>query len=276
MAQQNVTILAESMRKLKEECKQAKQIATQESPMNDEVRAKFEELPNDLNEVRLQETEKRAQADAIICDDQQVLNRYQQLQVQVADYTEQMQNAERQQKTAEQDLDGMRQEWINKLKVQVGVINNTFQKSFSEIGCAGEVQVFEHPGGDFEKYGIQIMVQFREKEVPEVLSATRQSGGERSVATMLYLLSLQSITNCPFRVVDEINQGMDPINERKVFDLLVASSLRPDTPQCFVLTPKLLPDLDIKEGVRILLIMNGMQSGDRFQATELRELLPVR
>lgn len=31
----------------------------------------------------------------------------------------------------------------------------------------------------------------------------------------LYML-LQRVTDTPFRVVDEINQGMDPINERKV------------------------------------------------------------
>ena len=30
---------------------------------------------------------------------------------------------------------------------------------------------------------------------------------ERSVATMLFLLCLQDVTNTPFRVVDEINQG---------------------------------------------------------------------
>lgn len=47
----------------------------------------------------------------------------------------------------------------------------------------------------------------------------------------------------PFRVVDEINQGMDPANERKVFEQLVVASCQEGTPQCFLLTPKLLPDL---------------------------------
>lgn len=36
----------------------------------------------------------------------------------------------------------------------------------------------------------------------------RQSGGERSVSTMLYLVALTGVTVTPFRVVDEINQGM--------------------------------------------------------------------
>ncbi len=59
-------------------------------------------------------------------------------------------------------------------------------------------------------------VKFRESEPLQQLTANRQSGGERSVSTILYLIALQDVTVTPFRVVDEINQGMDPINERKV------------------------------------------------------------
>ena len=53
---------------------------------------------------------------------------------------------------------------------------------------------------------MQIRVKFRSEDSLHVLDARHQSGGERSVSTMLYLMSLQDITNCPFRVVDEINQ----------------------------------------------------------------------
>jgi hypothetical protein len=55
------------------------------------------------------------------------------------------------------------------------------------------------------------------------------------------------VTVTPFRVVDEINQGMDPANERKVFEQLVTASCKEGTPQCFLLTPKLLPDLPFTE-----------------------------
>lgn len=49
-------------------------------------------------------------------------------------------------------------------------------------------------------------MKFRSSEELQALSAHRQSGGERSVSTMLYLMALQEITKCPFRAVDEINQ----------------------------------------------------------------------
>lgn len=54
----------------------------------------------------------------------------------------------------------------------------------------------------------------RENEQLSVLDSHRQSGGERAVSTIYYLMALQSLARAPFRVVDEINQGMDPRNER--------------------------------------------------------------
>ena len=57
---------------------------------------------------------------------------------------------------------------------------------------------------------------FSESEPLSVLDNHRQSGGERAVSTIFYLMALQSLARAPFRLVDEINQGMDPRNERYV------------------------------------------------------------
>jgi chromosome segregation ATPase len=57
------------------------------------------------------------------------------------------------------------------------------------------------------KYGVEIMVKFRATEKLRRLTAQVQSGGERSVSTMLYLMALQELCPVPFRCVDEINQG---------------------------------------------------------------------
>ena len=77
------------------------------------------------------------------------------------------------------------------------------------------------------------------------------------MATALYMLAMQELTQVPFRCVDEINQvrnyrcrnklrfnvivfkqGMDPINERRVFDLLVQTACQETSAQYFLLTPK--------------------------------------
>ena len=50
------------------------------------------------------------------------------------------------------------------------------------------------------------MVKFRDNESLRELTSHYQSGGEKSVATVLYMMALQELTQCPFRCVDEINQ----------------------------------------------------------------------
>lgn len=70
------------------------------------------------------------------------------------------------------------------------------------------------------------------------------------------------MTVTPFRVVDEINQGMDRINERKVFIQMVDAACRPGTPQCFMFTPKLLPDLPYTRDVMPMTIFNGQHTDE--------------
>jgi structural maintenance of chromosomes protein 5 len=76
----------------------------------------------------------------------------------------------------------------------------------------------------------------------------------------MYLLSLQRITHTPFRIVDEINQGMDQTNERKVFQAMVDAAGERNTAQCLLMTPKLLPQLEYNEAaecVNVLVLQNG-------------------
>ncbi|CAJ0746134.1 23813_t:CDS:2, partial [Entrophospora sp. SA101] len=80
---------------------------------------------------------------------------------------------------------------------------------------------------------------------------------ERSVSTIMYLMALQELAKTPFRVVDEINQGMDPKNERLVHHQMVQTACRPNTSQYFLITPKLLPDLNYHKFMKVLCIYNG-------------------
>ena len=82
-----------------------------------------------------------------------------------------------------------------------------------EPGKDTQGQPMDHNYGAYE---IGLYCSFRKNEELHRLTSTRQSGGERAVVTVLYLLALQGMTVCPFRVVDEIDQGMDENNQRKV------------------------------------------------------------
>jgi chromosome segregation ATPase len=70
-------------------------------------------------------------------------------------------------------------------------------------------------------------------------------------------MSLQSLAVAPFRVVDEINQGMDPRNERMVHGRMVEIACQVHTSQYFLITPKLLHDLRYDRRMKVLCIASG-------------------
>ncbi|KAG6059714.1 hypothetical protein E4U32_003880 [Claviceps aff. humidiphila group G2b] len=145
--------------------------------------------------------------------------------------------------------------WEPKLEELVSKINDAFAYNFEQINCRGEVRV--HKEEDFSLWALDVMVSFREGEQLQQLTAHRQSGGERAVSTIFFLMALQSMAQSPFRVVDEINQGMDPRNERMVHERMVEIACRTHTSQYFLITPKLLTGLRYDAKMRVLCIASG-------------------
>ncbi|GAU38915.1 hypothetical protein TSUD_119810 [Trifolium subterraneum] len=216
----------------------------------------FLEMPTTIEELEAAIQDTTSQANLILFVNSNILEQYEDRQRQIEDLAKKLDADKKESRRCLADLDNIKGKWLPTLRNLVAQINETFSRNFQQMAVAGEVSLDEHDM-DFDQYGIRIKVKFRENGQLEVLSAHHQSGGERSVSTIVYLVSLQDLTNCPFRVVDEINQGMDPINERKMFQQLVRAASKPNTPQCFLLTPKLLPDLQYSEACSILNVMNG-------------------
>ncbi|KAL4805864.1 P-loop containing nucleoside triphosphate hydrolase protein [Aspergillus unguis] len=169
-------------------------------------------------------------------------------------------------------INEVRGKWEPKLDSIVKSVSDAFSDSFARIGCAGQVSLDkagdepgpdgQPSGNDFDQWSIQVHVKFREHENLSLLDSHRQSGGERAVSTIFYLMALQSLSASPFRVVDEINQGMDPRNERMVHGRLVDIACAPAGDgsgggQYFLITPKLLSGLAYKPGMRVLCIVSG-------------------
>ncbi|KAJ4478957.1 hypothetical protein J3R30DRAFT_3657097 [Lentinula aciculospora] len=145
--------------------------------------------------------------------------------------------------------------WKPALGKLVGSIGQKFSAAFDRIGCAGEIRISENE--DYDKWAIDILVKFRDEEKLQLLTGQRQSGGERSLTTILYLMSLTEEARAPFSLVDEINQGMDQRAERVVHDNMVDVTCKDDSAQYFLITPKLLPNLKYHERMKILCINNG-------------------
>lgn len=77
------------------------------------------------------------------------------------------------------------------------------------------------------------------------------------MSTIFYLMALQTLSRAPFRVVDEINQGMDPRNERVVHERMVDIACEEATSQYFLVTPKLLSGLKYHPRMRVHIINSG-------------------
>jgi chromosome segregation ATPase len=226
-------------------------------PLSQELQHKFSELPHDSSTLLSDIAAKSDLAEGVMISDPGALVRYQQRCADIAENERQLQASRTNREFNAQQIEELKEKWVSELRSITAKINRNFSAAFPTVGCAGEVMLREVEGDNFAQYAIEIRVKFRENEELTVLDASRQSGGERSVSTILYLVALQEVAAAPFRVVDEINQGMDPINERKVWKLLGDAATAPDTPQCFLLTPKLLPDLGFGSQVTVLQIFNG-------------------
>eukprot|EP00250_Pteridium_aquilinum_P020889 c2497_g1_i1 orf=333-3566(-) len=243
-----------------EECRRAvesaKIAAERVAKLTPELKREFAEMPDTIEGLEDAVQENIAEANAVLCLNDSVLEEYEARCREISSLSAKLAEEVTQLNECQQSVEAIKEKWLPTLRGLVSRINVTFSRNFQEMAVAGEVALDEH-GNNFGQYGILIKVKFRETGELQVLSAHHQSGGERSVSTILYLVSLQDLTHCPFRVVDEINQGMDPINERKMFQQLVRAASEPNTPQCFLLTPKLLSDLEYTEACTILNIMNG-------------------
>jgi len=123
--------------------------------------------------------------------------------------------------------------WHEVMQTLLNHVNVQYQTILANAQAQGEVRLMNEK--DIEAAGLQIFVGFKgAKPVP--LDAYTQSGGERSTATMMFLLALQQHVRSPFRAVDEYDIHMDPKN-REVIAQMIVSSIRGSDAQYVVITP---------------------------------------
>uniref|UniRef100_A0A672LKA1 Structural maintenance of chromosomes protein 5 n=1 Tax=Sinocyclocheilus grahami TaxID=75366 RepID=A0A672LKA1_SINGR len=219
------------------------------------VSSAFSQLPDTLDEVdaMLNEEKTRAECFTGLSD---VVEEYNRREREIQNMEKELDDKTNALRTYRQNIAEAKERWLNPLKRLVEQISERFSEFFRSMQCAGEVDLLSE-NEEYDKYGIRIQVKFRSSTELHELTPHHQSGGERSVSTMLYLMALQELNRCPFRVVDEINQGMDPVNERRVFDIVVRTACGVNTSQYFFITPKLLQNLKYAEQMTILCVHNG-------------------
>ncbi|XP_044921023.1 structural maintenance of chromosomes protein 5 isoform X2 [Mustela nigripes] len=263
LTEQHFIELDESRQRLLQKCKELMKRARQvcnlgaEQTVPQEYQTAFQDLPNTLDEIDALLTEERSRASCFTGLNPTVVQEYTKREEEIEQLTEELKIKKVELEKYRESISQVKERWLNPLKELVEKINEKFSNFFSSMQCAGEVDLHTENEEDYDKYGIRIRVKFRSSTQLHELTPHHQSGGERSVSTMLYLMALQELNRCPFRVVDEINQGMDPINERRVFEMVVNTACKENTSQYFFITPKLLQNLPYSDKMTVLFVYNG-------------------
>ncbi|KAL4127820.1 hypothetical protein PRIC2_006819 [Phytophthora ramorum] len=247
LAKENLMITARKAMDLKRK-------AEEEAPW-EAFEERFNQLPDDLDELHGKIENNKA---ALECfrGDRSIRELYERVCDEIRDDEARLADLDSFVTHGEDKINGIKGEWHTKLKEVVDHIDSSFKEFFKDIGCVGEI-VLDDEDPDVAKWGIQRRAQFRKNTKLSTMTAEEQSGGEKSVGTIMYLMALQSLTKCPFRVVDEINQGMDVYNERKVFQRITKSSCGSKLPQYFLITPKLITGLTYHRDTKVMVILNG-------------------
>jgi chromosome segregation protein len=157
--------------------------------------------------------------------------------------------AENREKTLEEVKTRM-QNWRTVIQSLLDRVNLEYQKTLAQAQAVGEVRLGN--GHDIEAAGLEIHVGFKgSKPVP--LDAYTQSGGERTTATMSFLLALQQHVRSPFRAVDEYDIHMDPKN-REMISKMLTSTVKDANAQYVVITPSQITFA--KEETNIITVQN--------------------
>jgi chromosome segregation ATPase len=140
--------------------------------------------------------------------------------------------AENREKTL-QEIEVRMKAWKTVMKDLLENVSVKYQRILAQTQALGEVSLTnEH---DIEAAGLEVLVGFKGSQLVP-LDAYTQSGGERSMATISFLLALQQHVQSPFRAVDEYDIHMDPKNRETIGNLLIDSVQGLDS-QYLIITP---------------------------------------
>jgi chromosome segregation protein len=149
------------------------------------------------------------------------------------------------------DVNERQRIWRRKIRDLLDDVNSMYQQFLANINATGNVRLIY--ADDLDAAGLELTVGFKGAE-PTMLDAYTQSGGERSTATMAFLLALQQYVKSPFRAVDEFDIHMDPRNREIISEMLYKQLQGNKEIQYLTITPSQLSA--IQGDVHVITVQN--------------------
>ena len=131
--------------------------------------------------------------------------------------------------------------WRKAMGDLIESVDPAFQTVLSAADATGFIKFEE--ADIIEDAGLDLYVGFR-GGAPTTLDPFTQSGGERSVALMAFILSLQARIVSPLRAMDEFDIHMDPKNREAMFKMILSQMKQREASQYIVITPSILTVFD--------------------------------
>ena len=243
---ENVTAEIEKLEKELKDAKAYLSAAVKKAEENGPRIAVIKSVGEILDEIRVTEGHLAALSD-VSEDIERMYESYSKLYLELKEKAQLV--AENREKALEEVKTRM-QAWRTVIQSLLDRVNLEYQKILAQAQAVGEVRLVN--GHDIEAAGLEILVGFKGgKPVP--LDAYTQSGGERTTATMSFLLALQQHVRSPFRAVDEYDIHMDPRNREVIAQMLI-STVKDANAQYIVITPSQITFA--KEEANIITVQN--------------------
>ncbi|MEM3096955.1 MAG: AAA family ATPase [Nitrososphaerota archaeon] len=151
---------------------------------------------------------------------------------------------------AMEEVEYRKETWRSFLRSLVSDVEPQYSHILSLVGGVGRIELKSLD--DIGRASIEIFVGFRGVE-PSLLNAHTQSGGERIVATLAFLLALQKYVKSPFRAVDEFDVHLDPLNRDRMINILTRTAREDKNIQYIMITPGRVP---FTEDMNVIVVQN--------------------
>jgi chromosome segregation ATPase len=148
------------------------------------------------------------------------------------------------------ELDRRLARWRDVLASFLEQMTGRYNEILTTAGAAGAIRIVS--SREIEKCGLEILVGFKGNK-PTPLDAFTQSGGERSIAMMAFLLALQQHITSPFRAIDEFDVHMDPKNRELITNLIISSSQGMTEGQYVAITPG---QINVTDSSHVVVVQN--------------------
>ncbi len=142
--------------------------------------------------------------------------------------------------------------WRGVIEKMLSELTERYNALLSEVGGKGLIVL--KASKDIEKAGLELYAGFKGNE-PVSLDGLSPSGGERTIALVAFLLSLQHFISSPFRAIDEFDVHMDPRNRETVSRLIYLASKANDSNQYIAITPGQVT-LPGEDNVHVIVVQN--------------------